>query len=159
MGNEHLDYSFRFGRLVSSVAFPKKSFAAIGVGLVLLLFLLGCDFRKIVVNDPIHPEDVAFIKSGKTTMQQVTARLGAPDEITGTPDRLWFRYHFKTTKILRVDFGVLFRIWSPVSPPMSIGRSDAGTDVFLVAFDSQWVTRDLRFPPPKETGKVNFWPF
>ena len=127
--------------------------------LLLPSLLIGCEFRKVVVNDPIRPEDVAFIKSGKTTMQEVVTRLGAPDEILGTSDHLWFQYHFKTTKFLRIDFGMLLRLWSPVVPPLSIGGSNAGTDVFLIAFNPKWVTQDLNFPPTNETDKVGFWPF
>ena len=159
MGNERRTYDFRFGRSVNRAVFYKKYFISISISLIYLLFQLGCDFRRVVVNDPIYPQHVQFIESGTTTMQQVTERLGAPDEITGTPEKLWFRYHFKSTKFLRVDFGVLFRIWSPVTPPMSIGRSDAGTDVFLIAFDSRWVTQELRFPHPEETDEETFLPF
>lgn len=136
-----------------------KHVLAILGGLLLVSPLIGCDFRKVVVNDPIRPEDVAFIQSGKTTMKEIVTRLGAPDEIMGTSDRLWFRYDFKTTKFFRIDFGILLRIWSPVAPPLSYGQSDAGTDVFLVAFDPKWITQDLNFPPPNETEKVGFWPF
>jgi hypothetical protein len=160
MENAPLPSNSRYGRLgnSSSVTFMNRIPAIIACFLMSALFI-GCDFRKVVVNDPIRPKDVAFIKSGKTTMQEVVIRLGAPDEILGTSDRLWFQYHFKTTKFLRIDFGVLLRLWSPVTPPLSIGRSNAGTDVFLIAFDPKWVTQDLSFPPPSETDKIGFWPF
>ena len=159
MGNALLPSNSRYGRLGNSLVIHMNRLSVIIGCLLLPSLLIGCDFRKVVVNNPIRPEDVAFIKSGKTTMQEVVTRLGAPDEILGTSDRLWFQYHFKTTKFLRFDFGVLLRIWSPVVPPLSIGRSNAGTDVFLIAFNPKWVTQDLNFPPPNETDKVGFWPF
>ena len=87
------------------------------------------------------------------------AQLGAPDDITGSENRLIFEYQFKTTKFFRLDFGTVLRLWSPVTPPLSVGSGDAGTDTLLLAFDHKWVALDLKFPHPQSTKGVSFFPF
>ncbi|MBI4401922.1 MAG: hypothetical protein HY581_09850, partial [Nitrospirae bacterium] len=107
--------------------------------------LSGCEFRRIVINDPIRPEDVAFIRPGVTTMSDIVTHLGVPDEIEGTEERAVFRYRFRDAKIFRVDFGKLLRFWSPVTPDMILGRGNLGTDVLQVAFDPHWIVQEHAF--------------
>lgn len=125
----------------------------------LILSVAGCDFRHIVVNQPINLEDIDFIVSGKTPLAEVVNRLGAPDKISGTDDNLVFRYHFRSAKSFRINFGHVFRLWIPVSPPMTLGNSEAGIDIFLVAFDSNWLALNHEFSYRDNTKNVGFLPF
>ena len=125
----------------------------------LVMFISGCDFRRVVLNKPIHPEKVDFIVPGKTPMMKVVEHLGSPDEISGTSNYLVFRYHFKSAKFFRIDFGYILRIWSPVAPTMSLGNSEAGTDIFLVAFDPNLIAKNHGFSYRANTKDVGFLPF
>ncbi len=125
----------------------------------LVLLISACDFRRVVVNKPINPEHVEFINPGLTPLTEVVKELGSPDEVSGASDYLVFRYHFKSAKFFRINFGHIFRIWSPVSPPMSLGNSESGTDIFLVAFDSNWIVLNHGFSYHNDTKNVEFLPF
>lgn len=125
----------------------------------LILLISGCDFRRVVVNQPINLEDINFIVPGKTPLVEVVKHLGAPDKISGTDEYLVFRYHFRSAKFFRIDFGHALRLWSPVSPPMSFGNSKTGIDIFLVAFDSNWIALDHEFSYRNNTKNVGFLPF
>ena len=159
MGNVLQTWNFKFGPLGSLKQIPVMKPLQACLSLLFLCSLFACDFRRVVVNDPIIPKEVEFIAPGRTTMQQIVDRLGAPDEITGTKGHLLFRYHFKTSKFFRIDFGALLRLWSPVSPPLSWGNGITGTDAFLVAFDSEWIAQDRNFSFSEKTKQVSFWPF
>lgn len=159
MESEPPNFAFKSGPLVSRMI-KLRMVVGVMLWLMLIALLLGaCDFRKVVVNDPLLPQDVEFIVPGSTSMFEVVERLGAPDEISGTSNQLLFRYQFKTTKFFRFDFGVLLRIWTPITPPMSWGNGNAGTDAFWVAFDSHWQATTLHFTFSENTKKVSFWPF
>ena len=128
-------------------------------GFLCAVFISGCDFRKVVINEPISTQDVTFITPGETSFLQVVEQLGAPDEIEGSDEVMFFRYRFRTTKMMRINFGWILRIWSPVAPPLSMGRGDTGMDVFQVAFDSNWIAQESAFATPSKTTRFNFWPF
>jgi hypothetical protein len=127
--------------------------------LVVFSVFAGCEFRKIVLNDPISPAQVQFIVSGRTTFSDVVEQIGAPDEIKGDGTDLVFRYHYLVSKGLRVNFGSILRIWSPVSPAMILSRGEAGTDVFQVVFDSHGIAQEHAFSKHIRNPRFNFWPF
>ncbi|MEC4669191.1 MAG: hypothetical protein VST64_09630 [Nitrospirota bacterium] len=131
---------------------------AIGV-LVVVLACSGCEARRVAFNDPIRPADVAFIEPGTTTLFDVVRRLGAPDEMMGTETRGVARYRFRVTKVFRVNFGLLFRFFSPVTPTMALGRGDVGTDVFQVVFDPNWVIQEQAFAYGASASRFSPWPF
>ena len=121
--------------------------------LCLAVAFSGCEFRRVTINDPIHPDDVAFIDPGKTRLQEVVARLGAPDEIAGSDDQAVCRYRFREVKFFRL------RLWSPYTPEMTLAKSNTGTDVFQVVVDSNWVVQAHAFIyQTPETG-FDYWPF
>lgn len=134
-----------------------RSDAAVVFALMTLL-LCGCSLQRMVLNTPIAPEDVEFIVLDRTTMSDVVARIGAPDHISSLGENLLFRYDFSSQKSVRVDFGWIARFWSPVSPPMNIGWSEAGVDVFLVAFNRNFVATELAFGRLDRAKAVSFWP-
>lgn len=152
----------RSGRSAMSSPFLWKR-ACLTVALLLIpVILSACVFRKMTFNEPIHADDVAFIVDGNTTLPEVVARFGAPDEIVGIPDQAIAgiaRYRFRVAKSVGVNFGWILRFWSPVSPAMAMNVGSLGTDVFQVTFDQHWVVKGHAFS--YHTRDVSFtpWPF
>lgn len=127
--------------------------------LLVLLTLTACQWRRITVNDPIKPEDVTFIERGKTPLADVVARLGAPDEIVSTGHLLTARYRFRDGKYFKIDAGRLLLFVSPVTPEMSMARSQVEMDVFQVIMDMQGIVQEYAFAFRSPAGRFNPWPF
>ena len=126
------------------------------------LALGGCgfvSFTRVTVNDPIYPEDVAFIKSGTTTFAEVVKELGVPDELSGTDGGAVAVYHFRDAKYSRLNLGWPLRFWLPVSPDLILAAGGLGTDEFLVTFDLQWVAREHAFARHAAAARSTPWPF
>lgn len=124
--------------------------------------LSGCgfiSFTRLSVNDPIKSEDVAFIVPGKTTLAEVVAKLGAPDEFTGLENGAVIVYHFRDGKYSRVNFGWPLQFWSPVSPDLILAGGGFGTDMFQVAFGLDWVARYHAFAKHIQASRYKLWPF
>ena len=132
---------------------------------LLVLVLSGCfrgpiTWQRVSLNEPIAPEQVAFIQEGKTSLSEVATRLGAPDEIVKSKERIVARYHFSDGRYFRVDFGWGFRFLVPVfSPDMVLGGGGFGTDVFEVACDSRMVVQQYAFAFHVNSSKFRFWPY
>ena len=132
--------------------------------LIVLLSLSGCGFAtfsRLSFNDPIKPEDVAFIQPGQTTFSQVVAKLGTPDELTplGEQDGAVASYHFLDAKYTRINYGWPIQFVSPVSPEMIMAGGGLGTDVFQVVFDANWVARQHAFAKHVHANRHRLWPF
>jgi hypothetical protein len=127
------------------------------------LVLSGCgfaSFTRLSVNDPIKPEDVTFITPGKTTLAEVIAKLGTPDEVIGLDDAgAVVSYHFLDAKYARINYGWPLQFVSPVSVDMILAGGGLATDVFQVAFDSQWVARQQAFAKHVQASQYRLWPF
>jgi hypothetical protein len=124
--------------------------------------LSGCGFITFVhvtVNDPITPEEVAFIIPGQTTFAEIIERLGTPDELTGTDNQAVISYHFRDVAYSRVNFGWPLRFWTPVQPDMIFSTAGLGTNVFQVTFTQSWVVQEHAFAQPVERGRYIPWPF
>jgi|RhiMethySRZTD1v2_1073278.scaffolds.fasta_scaffold00307_50 hypothetical protein len=128
-------------------------------GTALLFALSGCEFRKVAINDLISPQQIEFIEVGKTTSSEVVAQLGAPDEMAGAGVDLVFRYQYAVTKMLRVDFGKILQIWTPVAPAIILSRGETGFDAFQVVFDARGIVREHAFTKHTRSRRFNFWPF
>jgi hypothetical protein len=157
MENARTIWHFRFGRSATELAMT--IFRNLLVGTALLFTLSGCEFRKVAINDLISLQQVEFIVVGKTTSSEVVAQLGAPDEMAGAGQELVFRYQYAVTKMLRVDFGKILQIWTPVAPAMILSRGETGLDAFQVVFDTQGVVREHAFTKHTRSTHFNFWPF
>ena len=83
----------------------------------------------------------------------------APDEISEVGDHVLFRYEFSSFKAVRVDFGWAMRFWSPVAPPMNLGWSNGGVDVFVIAFNRELIVAQSAFARLDEAKHVSLWPF
>jgi outer membrane protein assembly factor BamE (lipoprotein component of BamABCDE complex) len=125
-----------------------------------VVLLAGCSLRRIVVNDVISSEQVTFIKSGNTTMGQVVAKLGAPDEILESAFGLATVYEWSDTRSSGVDFGFVARAFSPYSPSMTLARTGIDKEQFHVHYDAQGVVRTFGFTRHQGVVPVLwFWPF
>jgi len=123
------------------------------------LTLASCQWRRLTVNDPIRPDDVAFIQPGQTTLAEVVAKLGPPDEISPAGDAIIARFRFRDGKYFKIDFGRLLGFWLPVTPEMSLARGQLETDVFQVVLDSAGVVREHAFAFLSPATRFNPWPF
>jgi hypothetical protein len=131
-------------------------------GLCLLaaaLTLASCQWRRLTVNDPIQPDDVAFIRQGETTLTEVVAKLGPPDEIAVAGGSLVARYRFRDGKYFKIDMGRLLAFWSPVTPEMSLARGQMETDVFQLVMDPRGVVQEHAFAFQSPATRFNPWPF
>lgn len=129
-------------------------------GVLCLVILAGCSLRRVVVNDVIPAERVTFIQPGNTTMEQVVARLGAPDEILESEFGMATVYEWSDTKSSAVDFGYIARAVSPYSPSMTLARTGIDKEEFHVHYDAQGVVRASGFIRHEGVVPVLwFWPF
>lgn len=62
-------------------------------------------WQRVSLNQRIAAEDVRFIIDGQTSLADVTARLGSPDEMVAVGDHVLARYHFTDGKYFRANFG------------------------------------------------------
>lgn len=129
--------------------------------LVLVLWgtLAACNVIRVELNTPITPADVAFIQPGTTTLDDVVARLGAPDSITPSETGSVVTYRFLDLKYSRVNFGWILKLWSPVDPDLIISRTGFGLDQFNVLCDPHWVVTNQRFLRHVADPQFNPYPF
>jgi hypothetical protein len=119
---------------------------------LIALWGTGCDFQRVVVNDPISPETLQRLNPGEDSLSDIVRTLGAPDEIDASTTGMVFRYRYGDSKTMGVNFGWLFRIFLPVAPSMNLGRGERVTQVLHVAmnedgtFDHYFV-QDPPYPP------------
>jgi hypothetical protein len=122
--------------------------------------MAGCSVRRVVVNDVIAPAKVTFIQSGSTTLPQVVAQLGAPDEILESEFGLATIYQWSDTKASGVDFGFIARFFSPYSPSMTLARTGIDMEQFHVHYNAQGVVRTFGFTRHEPIRPLLwFWPF
>jgi hypothetical protein len=122
--------------------------------------MAGCSVRRVVVNDVIVPSTVTFIQSGMTTLPQVVAQLGAPDEILESEFGLATIYQWSDTKASGVDFGFIARFFSPYSPSMTLARTGIDMEQFHVHYDTQGIVRTFGFTRHEPVRPLLwFWPF
>jgi len=160
----------------------------VGGLLVACLAVTGCPlvWQRVSVNATIAPEDVAFIVSGHTTLADIVARLGAPDEITTFDDESAYsifrrsekrnaprpetaslpgaiaRYRFVDAKRFRANFAwwMQFVLTPPGVPNDAVLQGvGVGADEFLVIFDSDWIVRHHAFARHADASQFWHWPF
>lgn len=130
------------------------------VPFALCLFVFSsCSFQRTAINDPITPEKIQFMRRGETTMAMVLTELGAPQEITSDGQYNIFRYSYQISKSFRFNPGLLLRLFSPVSVPISTTAGNAGRDIFEVAFDREGIVQDFTFWLRSPEVAFNPWPF
>ena len=119
----------------------------------------GCDFRRVVVNDPISPETLQLLNPGENSLDDIVQTLGAPDEIDAKTKGMVLRYRYGDSKTMRVNFGWLFRIFLPVAPSMNLGRGDGMTQVLHIAMNEAGTFEHYFVQDPPAPPQFWFWPF
>jgi hypothetical protein len=132
---------------------------------LLLASQTGClrgpvGWQRVSLNQRISAEDVRFIVEGHTSLTDVTARLGPPDEMLPAGDHVLARYHFTDGKYFRANFGWGLRFLIPFySPDLVLGGGGIGTDIFQVACDAQWIVREHAFAMHANSSEFRLFPF
>jgi len=121
--------------------------------------LSACNIVRVTLNTPLTPDDVAFIEPGSTTLPDVIAKLGAPDALTDSETGIVATYRFLDVKYSRVNFGWLFKYWSPVDPDLIFSRTGLGVDALEVLCDSSLVVRHQSFLRHLSGPRFNPYPF
>jgi hypothetical protein len=128
----------------------------------LALLLSGCGlatFARVTVNEPITSETVAFIEPGSTTLADIVAKLGAPDEMEGLEGGAVVSYHFRDFKYSRLNFLWPLRFVLPENPDLILGGGGLGTDLFQVFLDDRWVVQTHAFSQQTNANRFKLWPF
>jgi hypothetical protein len=107
-------------------------------------------WTRVTLNRPLEPADVAFIRTGTTTFQEVVQRLGAPTTLTGTPDGMRASYSYYDGKRFGADLGAPAGYFLPpgasLAPhQLAYGSDSAGTDTFEVMFDNDRIAQYAGF--------------
>ncbi len=132
---------------------------------ILLASLPGClrgpvGWQRVSLNYRISADEVGFIIDGHTSLPDVTARLGPPDEMLAAGDHVLVRYYFTDAKYFRANFGWGLRFLIPFySPDLVLGGGGIGTDIFQVACDAQWIVREHAFAIHANSSEFRFFPF
>lgn len=130
-----------------------------------LTSLNGCSdgpvtVRRLTLNQTISTEDVIFIVPGKTDISAVVERLGAPNQILPSKDRIVTRYYFTDGRYFKANYGWGLRFLIPFfTPDLDMGGGGIGTDVFQVTYDEDWIVRDRSFAFHSHSSEFLIWPF
>ncbi|MGE3150997.1 MAG: hypothetical protein AB7G48_00050 [Nitrospiraceae bacterium] len=135
------------------------------LGTLFLTSQIGClrgpvGWQRVSLNQRIAAEDVRFIIDGQTSLADVVAQLGSPDELLGAGEHVLARYHFTDGKYFRANFGWGLRFLIPYySPDLVLGGGGIGTDIFQVACDAQWIVREHAFATHANSSEFRLFPF
>ena len=133
-----------------------------GLAIVLLIMcglLDSCSLRRVNFNEPITQENLSFIQPGLTTLHQVVERLGPPEDIAIGSTELIAEFKWSTTRSASLDLGYLFKLVSPVSPPVTLSGTGINIEHLLVICDGQFVVRSYALGPTDKHALIEFWPF
>lgn len=152
-------WNSKSGRLgTNGTMCSKKVILGVLVSLSVIV-LTGCDFRRVVVNNPLVAESLERLVPGQSTVQDVARVLGAPDEIEEGAQGMVFRYRYGDSKTMRVNFGWLLRIFLPVAPSMNLGKGEGETYILHVAMRPNLTYDHSVIQPPPDPPHFGFWPF
>lgn len=129
------------------------------LAIILYVSVSGCAIHRVNFNTEIVPEDLSFITAGETNLHSVVARLGAPEDITTTSDQLIAEYKWSTTRSSSLNLGYLFKIVSPISPPMTLSGTGINIQRLLIICDDRLIVRSYAFGLTDEHALFEFWPF
>ncbi len=129
------------------------------LSVLIILVLGGCDFRRVVVNDQLITGSLDELIPGKSTVQDVAQKLGAPDEIEEGSSGMILRYRYGDSKSMRVNFGWIVRVFFPIAPSMNLGRGEGVTYILHVAMRPDLTFDHSVIQPPADTPQFWFWPF
>ena len=137
-----------------------RAIAAIAAG----LSAAGCDpisWTRLTLNHPLKAEEVGFIVPGSTRLDEVVARLGAPDQLIGTRGGMAANYLYEDAKYFRVNFGWPLGFVSPIAyapHDLVVANNALSADTFQVAFDARGVVQYAGFFRGA-AARYKAWPF
>jgi hypothetical protein len=135
------------------------------IALLAGLAVAGCSpisWTRVTLNHPLTADEVSFIVPGETRLQEVVARLGAPDQLVGTHDGFAANYLYRDAKYFRVNLGYPLGFVSPTAylpHDFVLAGSASGLDTFEVAFDARSVVRYAGFFRGAAAAQYKAWPF
>lgn len=119
------------------------------LGLLLIVTLIGgcgvADFARVSMNEPVTPEDVAFIHPDHTTFAEVIDRLGTPHTLRESETGVIAVYRFVDARYSRINYGVVASAWSPVTPDLITEGLGVGFDQLEVQLNRDWNVRAVEF--------------
>lgn len=121
-----------------------RVYSAVLMLVVSLGLLGGCAFFRGHFGEDFDPEAIAAIQKGTTTRADVSARLGAPDEIIHAADRDIFHYRRYDSKM-----GFL----------LVISRFNIKGDHLYVFFNRDGVVDDVIYGNRTDRLEFQVWPF
>jgi len=127
--------------------------------LVTCSLLDSCSLRRVNFNEPITQESLSFIQVGHTSLHEVVERLGPPEDIAIGSTELIAEFKWSTTRSASLDLGYLFKLFSPVSPPVTLSGTGINIERLLVTCDGQLVVRSYALGPTDKHALIEFWPF
>jgi hypothetical protein len=137
-----------------------------GTVLVIGLGLGGCGgpfgWTRVTVNRPLTATDIAFIVPGKTTLHEVTDRLGAPDDVMGRRTGFVAEYFDYDGRSFRINFGWPLGFIAPAryAPhDLAFAGQGIGVHTFAVAFDERGRAQYAEFIRAEAGSSWRWWPF
>ncbi|HEX2055167.1 MAG TPA: outer membrane protein assembly factor BamE [Nitrospiraceae bacterium] len=112
--------------------------------LVVLFFSSGCAFFRGNYDDAFDPNEVAAIKVGTSTRQDVADLLGAPERVIEVNDQEIFHYYTYAVKSGTLLF---------------FSRTNVVGNDLYVFFSRDGIARQVVFGRQKAPPKMQFWPF
>jgi outer membrane protein assembly factor BamE (lipoprotein component of BamABCDE complex) len=114
-------------------------------GILIALFLFsGCAFFRGNYDDAFDEKDVAAIKVGTSTRQDVADLLGAPERVIEVNDQEIFHYYTYAVKSGTLLF---------------FSRTNVVGNDLYVFFSRDGIARQVVFGRQKPPPKMQFWPF
>ena len=144
---------------MGEIAVLRGKFFAAAILLLFILTGVGCAVRRVDFNEPITVEGLQFIKIGETSLHHVVERIGSPEDITLFPNQIVAEFQWSTTRSASLNLGYLFKLFSPVSPSMTMSGTEIYVERLLLTCDAQFRVRSYAFGKSKEHAFFEFWPF
>ncbi|MCP9452457.1 MAG: hypothetical protein NNA23_07205 [Nitrospira sp.] len=129
------------------------------LGIFCFVLFVGCAVRRVAFNDPITARELAFVRLGETTLQEVVERLGAPEDIALDADQLVADFQWSTTRSASLNLGYLFRLISPVSPTFTLSGTGINIEHVQFVCDKNLVVQSYLFGRADQHALIEFWPF
>jgi outer membrane protein assembly factor BamE (lipoprotein component of BamABCDE complex) len=112
--------------------------------LPVLFFLSGCAFFRGNYDDEFNRDNVAAIKVGISTRQDVAELLGAPERVIEVNNQEIFHYYTYMVKSGTILF---------------FSRTNVVGNDLYVFFSREGIAQQVVFGHQKPVPKMQFWPF
>lgn len=143
------EFESLFNELRNALSFDHARSTTIRQGLaggilIALFFLSGCAFVRGNYDDAFNKDDVAAIKVGVSTRQDVAELLGAPERVIEVNNQEIFHYYTYMAKSGTLLF---------------FSRTNVVGNDLYVFFSREGIAQQVVFGYQKPASKMQFWPF